>query len=87
MGHTSACIMPDFSGWLPASVVMTPSGLSLISSGGKLWDPRNQEQLSFWEYVKAQGGAWMWKYVEGDVSAMKWLAMAIQNGTAIIVID
>ena len=87
MEHLHTCIKPDLSGWFPASVVLSPSGPSLVSSGGPQWVPCDQESLPFWDYVAAQGGTWMWKYVEGDTPSMKWLAMALQNGTAIAVTD
>lgn len=48
---------------------------------------RKDTPLSFWDYAKAQGGDFMWKYAEGDITLMRWLAIALQKGTAVIVTD
>lgn len=42
---------------------------------------------SFWDYLRSQGGEWMWEHVLGDKEDMTWLSNALCNGTVMMVAD
>ena len=42
---------------------------------------------TFWEYLDQAGGKWMWRNVTGNIRDVKWVAMAMEQGTAVVASD
>ncbi len=61
--------------------------LTQIIDVGPPFAETRETDLTFRQFVTAQGGEWMWEFVEGKHKDMTWLVTALRNKTAIMVTD
>lgn len=79
-------ITPEPS-WKTASVSIVDEEVLILHHIGPPM-PADHEEVAptFWEYLRSQGGEWMWDHVTGN-REMEWFRDALSHGTAMMVAD
>lgn len=85
--ETTTCSAAGFSTWKTASVSVVDNDIILLHDLGPPLPPAPITQpLEFWEYLRTQGGEWMWDHVIGG-GEMTWFRDALVGGTVMMVAD
>ena len=77
----------DEASMRPVTVSFVDDDVVLLHDIGQPLVKIVDNPLSFWDYLRSQGGEWMWEHVLGDKEDMTWLSNALCNGTVMMVAD
>ena len=71
----------------PASITAVNNTVCMLDTGPPLYSPSPAAPMTFWEFIRSQGGEWMWDYIEGEHDDMSWIATALHDESAVMVTD